>query len=223
MAAIPSKTWSKRGRRWRRLLERLVPDRLRDALAGPASVDEDLLLPLDRGLARWDEPELLRGRGGADARVAMLGRLQDQWPDGRDPRRAQLGSARRCRKAKAQDLKWSDPAGASHTAPSTKTAGRSSSAVPTAPTTSQPAGTASGAGKVAARAWSSPPVKTKLYGSAPVAAATAWSGSASSKAFRLRSISTCEARATWPRSASRPSEMSIMEVAPARAASAPAP
>ena len=82
MAAIPSKTWSKRGRRWRRLLERLVPDRRRDALAGAATVDEDLLLPLDRGLERWDEPDLLRGRGGGDARVAMLGRLQDQWPDG---------------------------------------------------------------------------------------------------------------------------------------------
>src|SRR5215204_4098521 len=94
MAAIPSKTWSKRGRRWRRLLERLVPDRLRDALAGAATVDEDLLLPLDRGLERWDEPDLLRGRGGEDARVAMHGRLQDQWPDRGVTRRAQSGSAR---------------------------------------------------------------------------------------------------------------------------------
>src|SRR5215207_5047462 len=103
MAAIPSKTWSKRGRRWRRLLERLVPDRRRDALAGAATVDEDLLLPLDRGLERWDEPDLLRGRGGEDARVAMLGRLQDQWPDGRVTRRAQWDLRGAAATATAQD------------------------------------------------------------------------------------------------------------------------
>jgi hypothetical protein len=97
IAAIPSKSWSNSERRWRRLLERLVPDRLRGALAGAATVGEALLLPLDRGLERWDEPDLLRGRGGEDARDAMLGRLQDQWPDGRVTRRAQSGSARCCR------------------------------------------------------------------------------------------------------------------------------
>jgi hypothetical protein len=106
--------------RRRRLLERL-PGRLAGAVADALAVDEGFLLPLDRGFERWDEPDLLRGRGGEDARVAMLGRLQDQCPDGRVTRRAQLGSARRCRNATAQDLKWSNPAGASHTAPSTKT------------------------------------------------------------------------------------------------------
>src|SRR5215203_6682615 len=80
-------------RRRRRLLERL-PGRLAGAVADALAVGEGLLLPLDRGFERWDEPELLRGRGGEDARVAMLGRLQDQWPDGGVTRRAQSGSAR---------------------------------------------------------------------------------------------------------------------------------
>ena len=66
-------------------------------MADARALGEGFLLPPDRGFERWDEPELLRGRGGEDARVAMLGRLQDQWPDGRVTRRAQLGSARRCR------------------------------------------------------------------------------------------------------------------------------
>jgi hypothetical protein len=88
----------------RRLLERLVPDRLPRELAGAATVGEDLLLPLDRGLARWDEPDLLRGRGGEDARVAMVARLQDQSPDGGVTRRAQSGS--RDAPATATDGLW---------------------------------------------------------------------------------------------------------------------
>ena len=48
-------------------------------------------------------------------------------------------------------------------------------------------------GNVAARAWSSPPVSSSAYGSIPVAAPTAWSGSGTSKASRRRSITTPEA------------------------------
>ena len=55
-----------------------------------------------------------------------------------------------------------------------------------------------------------------------VAAPTACSGSASSKAAECRSIATPLAAATWPRSATSPSETSIIAVAPACAAAAPA-
>jgi len=89
IAAIPSNSRSKGVRRGRRLAERRVRGRLRGAVALAATVREDFLLPVDRGLARWDEPDLVRGRGGEDARVAMLARLQDQWPDRRVTRRAQ--------------------------------------------------------------------------------------------------------------------------------------
>ena len=36
------------------------------------------LFPADRGFVPREEPELLRDRGGEDARVAMFVRLQDQ-------------------------------------------------------------------------------------------------------------------------------------------------
>src|SRR5215203_3482246 len=91
-SAIPSNKRSKADWRGRRLPERLR-DRLRGALVR-ATVREDFLLPVDRGLARWDEPDLLRGRDGEDARVAMVARLQDHWPDGLLTRRAQSGSSR---------------------------------------------------------------------------------------------------------------------------------
>jgi hypothetical protein len=55
-----------------------VPDRRRGAFVLAVAVRENFLLPVDRGFARWDEPELLRDRGGEDARVAMFVRLQDQ-------------------------------------------------------------------------------------------------------------------------------------------------
>ena len=53
------------------------------------------MLPVDRGFARWDEPELLRDRGGEDARVAMFVRLQDQSPEGAGHTPRSAGSARR--------------------------------------------------------------------------------------------------------------------------------
>ena len=81
-----------------------MPDRLLGGLAGAATVGEDLLLPLDRDLERWDERDLLRGRGGEDARVAMIARLQDQPLDGRVTRRAQSGS--RDAPATATDGLW---------------------------------------------------------------------------------------------------------------------
>ena len=50
-------------------------------MACVAAAGVALLLPVDRGFARWDDPERLRDRGGEDARVAMLVRLQDQRLD----------------------------------------------------------------------------------------------------------------------------------------------
>jgi len=88
IAAIPSNSRSKGVRRGRRLPEPRVRGRLRGAVPLAAAVREDLLLPVDRGLARWDEPDLVRGRGGEDARVAMLGRLSRSMPVGRVTRRA---------------------------------------------------------------------------------------------------------------------------------------
>jgi hypothetical protein len=89
IAAIPSNSRSNGVRRGRRLPELRLRDRLPGAVALAVAVREDLLLPVDRGLARWDDPDLVRGRGGEDARVAMLGRLQDQWPDGGVTRRSE--------------------------------------------------------------------------------------------------------------------------------------
>ena len=89
---MPSNKRSKADWRGRRLRERLL-DRLRGALVR-ATVREDFLLPVDRGLARWDEPDLLRGRDGEDARVAMLVRVQDQWRCGLVTRRGPRLSCR---------------------------------------------------------------------------------------------------------------------------------
>ena len=58
--------------------DRLLPDRRRDAEACAAVAAAGRLLPADRGFVPLDEPELLRDRGGEDARVAMFVRLQDQ-------------------------------------------------------------------------------------------------------------------------------------------------
>ena len=52
-------------------------------LACAATAGVALLLPVDRGFARWDLPARLRDRGGEDARVAIFVRLQDQTADTR--------------------------------------------------------------------------------------------------------------------------------------------
>ena len=85
-----------------------------------------------------------------------------------------------------------------------------------------PDGTRPG-GNVATSAWSSPPVRTSSSGSTRVAAPTVCSGSPISSAVVSTSMVTPDARATCPRSASRPSETSTIAVAPARAATAPCP
>ena len=110
--------------------------------------------------------------------------------------------------------KWVQPVGPSYAAPSTVTPSPSR----TSPTTCQPGGTDAGSGKVASRAWSSPPERMNWSGSAPSAAPTACSGSGTSKAPVRTSIATPLASARCPASASRPSEMSMSAVAPASAA-----
>src|SRR4051794_23153639 len=126
-----------------------------DRLAGrgcTAVEDRDAeldLLPDDRGRApEPDGPGVLRDRGGEDARVAMLAGYAIGGP------RAPAHAGHRLWP------KWSKPPTDSQTAPSTSTpADASGSEVRTSPTTRQPSGTRSAA-KVAARAWSSPPVSS---------------------------------------------------------------
>jgi len=90
IAATPRSSWSKTERRGRRLRDRLLLDRRRDAPDCAATADLDLLLLVDPDLARWDDPALLRDRDGEDARVAMFVRLQDQRLDGPVTRRGWL-------------------------------------------------------------------------------------------------------------------------------------
>lgn len=90
-------------------------------------------------------------------------------------------------------------------------------------TDAPPAGGGS-AGKVATSAWSSPPPSTHCRTSASTtapAAATA-SRSAASRSSEM-STETSDAEAMCPRSASNPSETSVIDVAPVRAATSPCP
>src|SRR5690606_21796857 len=93
---------------------------------------------------------------------------------------------------------------------------------PTDPLTDLPSRKAVDGGSVATSAWSSPPVSTQCSGSAPSAVLTSTKRSATVSLSVCTSIPTPEASAMCPRSASSPSETSIIAVAPANAAAGPA-
>ena len=72
-------------------------------------------------------------------------------------------------------------------------------------------------------AWSSPPASIQVYGSTPSADAASRIGLGDLETrLRRTSMPTLLASATWPRSASSPSETSIIDVAPRAAAAGPA-